>query len=128
MHLIGIDHGTKRCGIAVSIAGVALPKMIVPTGLVLHALEKLKQEYTIHTFVLGAAPHLSGVKSNQLGIQQDFASTLQSHFPDCTVVFHNEGFSSKQARFELESRGLPSDGNIDDQAAAIILQDYIDHL
>ncbi len=31
MSIIGIDHGTKRCGIAIEIAGVALPKDIVPT-------------------------------------------------------------------------------------------------
>jgi RNase H-fold protein (predicted Holliday junction resolvase) len=41
-------------------------------------------------------------------------------------VMSPEWFSSQQARYELESIGLSSDWRIDDQAAAIILQDYLD--
>lgn len=126
MSVIGVDHGTKRCGIAVEIAGVALPKDIVPTSLVLHALHKLAAEYRVTTIVVGKAPHLSGARSKQQGIQENFMTVLKREFPDCEIVFGYEGFSSKQARFELEAAGLPSDGQIDDQAAAIILQDYLD--
>lgn len=38
MSTIGVDHGTVRSGIAVEIAGIAIPKAIVPTGLILHEL------------------------------------------------------------------------------------------
>lgn len=126
MSIIGIDHGTKRCGIAIEIAGVALPKDIVPTGLILHALQKLITEYHTDTIVIGNAPHLNGKRSQQQNIQASFIATLKQEFPNCKIILSHEGFSSKQARFELESVGLPSDGHIDDQAAAIILQDYLD--
>jgi RNase H-fold protein (predicted Holliday junction resolvase) len=126
MSVIGVDHGTKRCGIAIEIAGVAFPKDIVPTGLVLHALHKLVAEYGTKLIVIGKAPHLDGKRSRQQGIQEDFVTVLGREFPECQIVMSPEGFSSKQARYELEAAGLPSDGQIDDQAAAIILQDYLD--
>ena len=121
-----MDHGTKRCGIAIEIAGVALPKDIVPTGLILHALHKLITEYRTDTIVIGNAPHLNVKRSQQQNIQAGFIATLKQEFPNCKIILSHEGFSSKQARFELESAGLSSDGHIDDQAAAIILQDYLD--
>ena len=128
MSCIGVDHGTKRCGIAVEVAGIAFPKAIVPTGLILHTLKKLILETGSKTIVVGKAPHLNGTRSKQQNIQEGFVQILEKEFPECTVVLFHEWFSSKQARYELEEVGLPSDGQIDDQAAAIILQEYIDSL
>jgi len=126
MSAIGIDHGTKRCGIAIEIAGVAFPKDIVPTSLILHTLHKLILEYETKLIVIGSAPHLDGKRSKQQEVQENFVSVLQREFPNCRVVMSPEWFSSQQARYELESIGLSSDWRIDDQAAAIILQDYLD--
>ena len=90
MSAIGIDHGTKRCGIAVEIAGVALPKDIVPTSLILHALHKLILEYETKLIVIGSAPHLDGKRSKQQGVQENFVSVLQREFPHCRVVMSSE--------------------------------------
>ncbi len=83
-------------------------------------------EYDTHLIVIGKAPHLDGKRSKQQGLQENFVSLLEREFPKCQIVMSSEGFSSKQARYELEAAGLSSDGHIDDQAAAIILQDYLD--
>ena len=127
MSALGIDHGTRRCGIALEIAGIALPKSIVPTALILEELEKLVKQYHIDTLVVGKSPHMKEVKnkSSQEILQGTFVTLIRTHFPTCEVVLQNEGFSSQQARYELEAAGLDSSGHIDDQAAAIILQDYL---
>lgn len=70
MSVIGVDHGTVRSGIAVEIAGIAMPKAIVPTGLILHELQKYIREYNCSLIVVGKAPHLNGKKSTQQRIQE----------------------------------------------------------
>lgn len=90
MSALGIDHGTKRCGIAVEIAGVAFPKDIVPTSLVLHTLRKLIAEYKTSVIVLGNAPHLDGKRSKQQGVQERFISLLRQEFPHCHIVMSPE--------------------------------------
>lgn len=90
MSIIGIDHGTKRCGIAIEIGGVALPKDIVPTSLILHALHKLVLEYKTNVIVIGNAPHLDGKRSRQQGIQENFVSVLKQEFPDCRIIMSSE--------------------------------------
>jgi putative transcription antitermination factor YqgF len=127
MTLVGIDHGTRRSGIAIEIAGVALPRAIVATPDIVSALQALMQNYPITGIVIGRAPHLNSNKqSSQEQIQETFSQLLGQEFPNVEIISHNEWFSTKQARFELDRAGLPSDGAVDDQAAAIILQDYID--
>jgi RNase H-fold protein (predicted Holliday junction resolvase) len=90
MSAIGIDHGTKRCGIAIEIAGVAFPKDIVPTSLILHTLHKLILEYETKLIVIGSAPHLDGKRSKQQEVQENFVSVLQREFPNCRVVMSPE--------------------------------------
>ncbi len=125
MAALGIDHGTRRCGIAIEIAGIALPRAVVPTALVLHEVSALIEKYSVTTIVVGISPHMSGHSSRQSGIQESFTTLIAREFPQCQIVLQNEAFSSKQARYELEAAGLDSTGDIDDQAAAIILQDYL---
>jgi RNase H-fold protein (predicted Holliday junction resolvase) len=46
---------------------------------------------------------------------------------DATIVFQDESLTSVMAEKRLESRGgLYSKGDIDSEAAAIILQDYME--
>jgi putative transcription antitermination factor YqgF len=125
--LIGIDHGTRRSGIAIELAGIALPRAIVATDALHETLRKIIDEYSVTAIVVGRAPHLNSSKqSSQEQIQEIFCQNLAQKFPEITIISHPEGFSTQQARFELERAGLQSTGPVDDQAAAIILQDYLD--
>ena len=45
---------------------------------------------------------MDGSKSKQEGIQKVFASELKKKFPYCEIIFVNEAFSTKQAKFERE--------------------------
>jgi RNase H-fold protein (predicted Holliday junction resolvase) len=127
MTLLGIDHGTRRSGIAVEIAGIALPQLIIPTPDLISTIHALMREYPITGIIVGRAPHLnSNKKSKQEHIQDAFCAELRREFSELEIISYPEWFSTKQARFELERAGLDSEDNVDDQAAAIILQDYID--
>ena len=86
------------------------------------------REYSINSIVVGQAQHLnSNAQSQQERIQNSFCAELRGEFPEVQILTHNEGFTTKQARFELERAGLPSHGPVDDLSAAIILQDYLDN-
>ena len=85
-------------------------------------------EYSISSIIVGRAQHLnSNEQSEQERIQNSFCTELRGEFPAVQIFTHNEGFTTKQARFELEQAGLPSHGPVDDLSAAIILQDYLDN-
>ena len=91
MTLIGIDHGTRRSGIAIEIAGIALPRAIVPTPEIISALQALMQNYPITGIVIGRAPHLNSNKqSTQEQIQDSFAQMLAEEFSNIEIISHNE--------------------------------------
>ena len=86
------------------------------------------KEYPISSIIVGRAQHLnSNAQSEQERIQNSFCVKLREEFSGVQILTHNEGFTTKQARFELERAGLPSHGPVDDLSAAIILQDYLDN-
>jgi putative transcription antitermination factor YqgF len=134
MSVLAIDHGKKFCGFAVEIAGISFPKSIVPTSDVLIETERLVYEYSVSQLVIWIAPNMDGSKSKQEGIQKVFASELKKKFPSCEIIFVNEAFSTKQAKFEREKLhkvqglhywGIEQNERIDDMAAAIILENFL---
>jgi putative Holliday junction resolvase len=122
MAILGIDHGLKRIGIAISDETKTLAREldIVAPGKFFPALEKLLQEHTVEKVVIGLPLAMSGSDSAQTLLVREFAETLRAK-TGLPVDFSDERLSSAMAS------SLPGGSHeIDSLAAQIILQNYLD--
>ncbi len=126
MSVLAIDHGTSKCGLALEIAGVALPYSTVPTKELVAKLDVLIPEKAVDTIVIGIARHLDGRASKQSEIQRMFAGQIRARFPRCKVELWDERLTTSEALLSLEEAGMETSGHIDDIAASILLQSYLD--
>ena len=149
MKYLGIDYGTKRIGVAISdeSGAFAFPKMIVPSGESAKASEKalreildLVQNEGVQKIIVGNSLDGDGVRNAVMEDIDAFVEEL-ARLTGLPVELHDERFSSTAARAATWSKPVatprrtgPSTKNggtkggdrIDDQAAAIMLQRYLD--
>ncbi len=119
---LGLDLWNKKCGIAVCINWIVLPKEVVARINIIKVLKKYINDYNVSVIVLWLPYDLYGKDLKQLEKTKKFALKLRSIFPDIEVCFEDERFTS----FEADS--IISDGkkwNKDDVSAAIILESYL---
>lgn len=133
MRILGIDPGEKNIGIAISdpTGSLARPLLVLP-----HASRKLDARRIIEIaekegagkIVIGQAtdldgkPNFSGRKAARLAAEIRSASSLP-------VELWDESFSTQQAvQNKIKSGAGPKNrqGHLDQVAAAIILQSYLD--
>lgn len=96
MHL-GIDLGDKKCGIAVEIEGIAVPKTVVPRTKIISEIKSCIQKYNIQTIVVGLPYDLYGKNLRQLEKTQNFIEKLKNIFPNQKIVGVDERFTSQEA-------------------------------
>lgn len=128
MKYIGLDYGTKKCGLAVSDdrGVVAVPWKIVATGEILNDLAEMLQNEKFKRIVVGESVNSSGEHNLVFSEVEKFVEILKSEYSnkfesgDIEMFFEKEFFSSKHAR--------SGDGKheVDDRAAALILQRFLD--
>ncbi len=127
-HLLGLDVGGARIGVALADSGVriAIPSGFVPVdGTEVEALARLVIENEIDTIVVGYPRNQSGEVTNQTGAVEAFVDTLRDF--DATIVFQDESLTSVMAEKRLvQHGGSYTKGDIDAEAATIILQDYME--
>jgi putative Holliday junction resolvase len=132
--LLGIDHGTRRIGLAVS----------DPSGLVAHELlilhrksrqedfERLAQiaaQERVVALVIGVPINLEAHEGqhSQEKVVRRWAGRL-ARVIDLPVLFWDEQMSSIDAHELARSRGRKPRDPVDDLAARVILQSYLDAL
>ena len=124
---LGLDVGTSRIGVATADGGVrsAIPhETLAVDGQELEAIAKLVVDGEIDTIVVGYPRNQSGEPTAQTESVVTFAKNLEDM---ATVLFQDESLSSVEAERRLEARGVRYEkGDIDAEAAAIILQDYLE--
>lgn len=126
--LVCLDVGEKRIGVAVADTAVriAVPyETIEVNGSELEAIAKIVVTEDADTLVIGYPRNQSGEATAQTRYVEEFAATLK----DITlkIVFQDESLTSVIAEQQLAAHKRPySKGDIDAQAAAIILQDYLE--
>lgn len=133
--IIGLDVGLRRIGVAVSD-----PLRITAQGLPtiqrknlrydLYRLAKLAEHQEACLFVVGNPLHMSGEKSRQAGIVQEFADKLgeRTRIP---VQMWDERLSTVEAGRVLRESGISIEKRaqaIDRLSAVLILQSYLDSL
>jgi putative holliday junction resolvase len=127
MKYLGIDFGSKKVGFAQSDdeGRMAYPLMISPNdaSLFKDTLE-LVREMKFGVVVIGESVDGSG-KPNPIAKEARKFGTLIENAIDVKVVFEKEWYSTVEAR---KQPGKEGSHDVDDQAAAIVLQRHLDKI
>lgn len=130
MKLIALDVGTKRIGVAKadSKVRIAIPYNAVEVdGSEFKKIASLARAWDINNFVLGLPRNSEGEETKQSLYVRKFAKELKRHVPDAKICFQDESLTSVEAEKRLKSRKKTyKKGDIDSEAATIILQDFIE--
>ena len=131
MHIIGLDVGTKRIGVAKADTSV---RIAIPNGYVLVNGQEIPEILRIarlndtNFFVVGLPRSNDGNETAQSAYVRKFADTLAASMPGARIYFQDESLTSVVAEERLKKRKKNFEkGEIDAEAASIILQDFIEH-
>jgi putative Holliday junction resolvase len=128
--VIALDVGEKRIGVAVAAGDVriAVPLDAVEVdGTELERITRIVTREGVETVVIGYPRNQSGEATAQTAAVETFARRLAGT-TSVHQVFQDESLTSVQAEEQLKSYGKPyTKGDIDSQAAALILQDYLEN-
>ena len=126
--VIGLDVGEKRIGVAVADIGVriAVPfETVEVNGTEVEAIAKIVLQEGADRIVIGYPRNQAGETTTQTAFVEQFAGKLKDL--DAEIVYQDESLTSVLAEQRLTSYGKPySKGDIDAQAATIILQDFLE--
>jgi putative Holliday junction resolvase len=127
---LALDVGEKRIGVAVGDSGVriAIPfETLEVDGTEVEQIAQLVVNENTDTIVVGYPRNQSGEPTAQTAYVEEFAKQLRDIAPN--LVFQDESLTSVLAEQRLKAQGKPyTKGDIDAQAATIILQDYLERL
>jgi putative Holliday junction resolvase len=127
MKYLGIDFGSKKVGFAQSDdeGRLAFPLMISPNdaSLLRDTLELIR-EMKFSVVVLGESVDGNG-KPNAIAKEARKFGALVENSIDVKVVFEKEWYSTVEAR---KQPGNENNREVDDQAAAIVLQRCLDKI
>ena len=131
--ILGIDYGERRIGLALSdpLGVIAKPLKTIDrnktTDYISEILNTSKEKNAI-IIVVGLPITLRGKHSKQTVVVQKFIEKLTLH-GKIPVVPVDERLSSIAAKKSLQEQGVKTGyekGRVDETAAAIILQEYLD--
>ncbi len=125
MKYLGIDFGSKKVGFAQSDdeGRLAFPLMIAPNDAVLlKDTVELIREMKFSTVVIGESVDGNGKPNAIAKDARKFGATIENSI-DVIVKFEKEWYSTVEARKQPGNEG---NHEVDDQAAAIVLQRYLD--
>lgn len=123
MRYLGIDYGSKRVGVAISDEGgtMAFPYAILEnTRTLVGEIKNICAKEQVESIVLGESLDYQGNPNAVMEKMNQFMTELREQVG--TPIFQEREFlSTQQARFfQTEKK------HVDDSAAAIILQSYLD--
>lgn len=140
MRVLGIDYGARRIGLALSDATATLAspwRLLQRPASEPETLRVLVGEVAtlvadpdgLEAVVVGWPRRLDGSPTDQTALVEAFANALRAQVP-VPVVLQDERLTSTEAEARLARRERDwrkRKQHIDAAAAAIILQDYLDH-
>lgn len=130
MSTLAIDYGTKKIGLAIAVESIAFPLSIIATKEAFSYLPKLVKERGIDVIVIGIANNMDGTNSEQATRTREFQKKLSNVLPKNIVYKEwDERLTTFEARSSLGHIGTKNiRENIDDVAASILLQSYIESI
>jgi putative holliday junction resolvase len=135
VRILGIDHGTKRMGIAISdeLKMIAQPVEFIPAEPFADFLVRLKEllrEKEVELIVVGLPRNLNGSYGPAALKVQEFTAALKGAVT-VPIQTWDERLTSVQANrylIEAKVRREQRKEKVDKLAAAILLQSYLDSL
>lgn len=126
--IVALDIGERRIGVA---KGDTMVRIAVPLTTVLvdgtefEQIQKIITNEQADTLVVGYPRNQSGESTAQTTYVESVAERLRTLVP--ALVFQDESLTSVVAEQRLKARGRAyQKADIDAEAAAIILQDYLE--
>jgi putative Holliday junction resolvase len=140
MRIIALDVGTKRIGVAFADASVriAVPRAMIPVdGNEFAEIAKQFRLEGADVIISGLPRNNQGEETAQSAVVRDFIEQLKTYFTEHSdkqplVKFQDETLTSVEAEKYLTanthefSRKDRATGILDSEAAAIILQDFLE--
>ena len=130
MRVLGLDVGEKRIGVARADSDT---KIAVPVGFIKvdgsewQEIARIAKLNSTNFFVLGLPRSNEGNETRQTLYVRNFARVLMEKLPEARVRFQDESLTSVEAESRLKKRQKKYEkGDIDAEAASIILQDFIE--
>ncbi len=133
--ILGIDYGIKRCGISATD-----PLQILVNSVDTVGTDKLKEfiidychDNEVEKIVIGKPTHRDGTPTYLMDHITKFSEFLSKQFPDITVDYQEESFSSVHAKEIILKAGIKKKKRqdkalIDKVSAVVILQRYLKHI
>lgn len=132
--ILAIDHGTVRIGLALSddMELVATPLTTLQNGPhILEDLARIIRDKRVAKIVIGMPVLMGGGKGSAVERVEKFAGLLgKALHHDVPIDYVDERLSSVTAERALKREGHvidSKDGLVDQLAATVILQDYLNH-
>ncbi len=137
MRVIALDVGTKRIGVAFadSKVRIAIPRGMIPVdGNEFVTIAKTYRLEKAELIVAGLPRNSKGEETQQTQLVREFIEKLKNYFveqmqTELAVRFQDESLTSVMAESYLGeevSRADRAAGKVDTEAAAIILQDFLE--
>lgn len=126
-NILALDVGDRRVGVALADSQI---KIAVPYGYlersdkIIQQITELMLDHDINILVVGYPRNQSGEATKQTESVEQFAKELAEVEIDADLVFQDESLSSVEAERRLGR--VKDKGEIDAEAASIILQDYLE--
>ena len=121
-----IDLWDKRCGIAVYVERIVIPKEIISRNKLIDTIKKYIKNYSIKTIVVGLPFDLYGKDKKRLQKTEKFIENLKNIFPEQKIEWFDERFSTFEAENILNIMWKnPEIWTKDAISAIIILEDYL---
>ncbi|MGL4951925.1 MAG: Holliday junction resolvase RuvX [Mycoplasma sp.] len=140
MRKIGLDLGSKTCGISISDSTNKIATGLINFNyeknnmlMIIHKLKQIIKEYEneVDTFVLGyPVNYKTDIKNISCVRSEEFKEMLEKNF-DIKVILFDENYSTSRASTSLFENGIKASQRkkvIDMISAIVILQDYLDKI
>ena len=133
--ILAIDYGGKRTGIAVTD-----PLQIIATGLItieskelIPFLKDYFKKETVELIIIGLPKNWDDSDTHGTPLVEAAMKKIQKEFPAIPLKTVDERYTSKMAKDAMLQMGMKKKdrqikGNVDQIAAAIMLQEYLQNL
>lgn len=121
--ILALDYGTKRVGVAISRGSLAEPLTILPNDPALFTqIQHLIDANRVERVVVGLSENVMADLTQEFISQLKKKVTIPIQVTDETLSSYTVASQLKESGAKLKQRQQP----IDDRAAAVFLQEYLD--
>lgn len=128
---LAIDYGTKRVGLALTdpLKMIAQPFTTLENNSeLISEIKKIVQDKNVSRIILGFPLQLNGEIGPAAKAVENFSTDLKQVIPEVEIILVDERLTTAEAQkrmIETDARRSTRKQNIDQTAAALLLQNYL---